>query len=268
MTDGLPKDKIEKCDALLVNAVEIFADEVSGIVRASPDHLTPEVLQDLVRRVKVDPNWGPRQQFLSAVDQCLSAFEESIWSQARRQYFERYMVRSFVHLFPADSRNPDGKGLLSRRVLPGFFTAVEMMVGKEFFEKCQAACKRIVHERQEEVGGPIPWPELRDEKKAHLVIDDALVVISRHFSDLDARVDWLTDLINGNLAPFEDYAFEGAKFANWEASKVTVVNLLRCLFWGFKMRLANSEGSDWFDGRYGAEARVAMDRLITTLYAD
>lgn len=263
LADSIPKEKIEKCDALLVRAVEIFADEVSNL-----EALTPEAVQSLASRIRDDEHWAPRQQFLVEVDQCLTAFEESIWSQARRQYFERFMVRSFVHLFPADSRNPQGKGLLSRRILPGFFTAIEMMVGKEFFEKCQTACKRIVHERQEDEGGPVPWSELRHDNKAHLVIDDALVVVSRHFTDLDMRLDWLTDLINSNLAPWEDYSFEGQTFANWEASRVNVKNMLRCLYWSFKVRLAKPEGSTWFDGRYGAEARETMDALLATLYSD
>ena len=76
-----------------------------------------------------------RKELRDHIRQSIIQHEKELWDQTRRRPFGRMRVKRFSHLFPSEGDLVSGSEYLSRRVLPGFFAAIEMMTGPEMFEK-------------------------------------------------------------------------------------------------------------------------------------
>lgn len=93
-----------------------------------------------------------RKELRDHIRQSIIQHEKELWDQTRRRPFGRMRVKRFSHLFPSEGDLVSGSEYLSRRVLPGFFTAIEMMIGPEMFEKRQLACNALVKDRKNKLG--------------------------------------------------------------------------------------------------------------------
>ena len=71
--------------------------------------------------------------FQKSFEDYVRARERSAWDQSRQFPFDRIIVRKFAVLFPQDCVSKLKPGLLSRRVLPGFFLTLSMMLGEDSF---------------------------------------------------------------------------------------------------------------------------------------
>ena len=198
-------------------------------------------------------------------DECMRQHEKDIWDETRKRPFDRLLVKQFSRLFPAEGEMDNESVVISRRILPGFFLAVEMMAGKELFDQCQSACKGIVKSLKKEVGADFHWQIIYEDKNASELINDLLTVISIHFADFEKRAEWLRDLINSHLAPPEDYAFEGEHIKDWSLDRVGTMVFLRELFAPLEEMLADTESRRHIEERYGLMACQTIEELLGNL---
>ena len=70
------------------------------------------------------------------------------------------------------------------------------------------------------------------------------------------------NLINLNLAPPEDYAFEGSSIETWTLQRAGLIDILRALFSDFCDKLAQEDSSREMEHRYGQKACGAIRQLI------
>lgn len=206
-----------------------------------------------------------RRELREHIQQSIIQHEKELWDQTRKRPFDRMLVKRFSHLFPSEGELVIGDDHLSRRILPGFFTAMEMMAGKELFEQCQQACKALVIQRKKKLGGEFLWRDFYNDDKPNELVNDAFAVIVPHFADYEKRCSWLLNLINGNLAPPEDYAFEGESVSEWQLEGKTITLLLNCLFSSFREDLDTTEGREKIVQRYGLKASRALEDVISSL---
>jgi len=80
--------------------------------------------------------------FEKSFEDYVRARERASFLQTRNYPFDRVLVRKFEHLF-ADGKDLDPTKL-SRRMLPGFFMAMNKMLGPEVIETYQERCRKIV----------------------------------------------------------------------------------------------------------------------------
>jgi len=196
------------------------------------------------------------------IHESLLQHERELWDQTRRRPFERLLVARFSNLFPHEGELDSGSGFVSRRILPGFFMAIEMMAGQELFEKCHRACKNLAKTRKEEQGSSFLWRDFYVDKEANVLVDDTLAVIVPHFADFDKRFRWLRNLMNGHLAAPDDFAFEGDIIAQWQMDDKTLLRMLQSLFSVFYQRLSEDGGREKVVQRYGEKFCADLQTVL------
>lgn len=138
--------------------------------------------------------------FAQAFDDALREQEELRWYSIKRPAFDRLIVKRFEHLFI--HKGPGGRmqGTVSRRLLPGFFLALNMMLGPEALGEYQRRCDRAV-ERVMKGQLPVDWERVNQDGDVHDVILDAQLAIAGHFEDTFKRGDWFMHIVNSHMAP-------------------------------------------------------------------
>ena len=138
--------------------------------------------------------------FEQAFEDAAREQEELKWHAIKRPAFDRLIVKRFEHLFIHTGRDGKPHGSVSRRMLPGFFLALNMMLGPENMEKYQWRCDVAV-ERVMKGRTPVDWNLVDQDPDVYHIILDAEYAIASYFDDVPKRIDWFVTLCNGNLAP-------------------------------------------------------------------
>ncbi|MBC8268873.1 MAG: hypothetical protein H8E36_09005 [Rhodospirillaceae bacterium] len=253
-------DEREVCENILMDALNGLLDSIVASGSTSADEVRTTGEKFLV----VDGETY-RKELRDHIRQSIVQHEKELWNQTRKRPFDRMLVKRFSHLFPSEGELAGGDEYLSRRILPGFFTAIEMMTGPELFEQCQLACKALVRERKEALGENFLWRDFYNEETPNELVNDAFAAIVPHFANFDKRCHWLLDLINSHLAPPEDYAFEGPSVKDWQMDDATLQLLLNALFSNFRDNLATPEGREAIVERYGLKGSRALEDVLASL---
>ena len=253
-------DECEVCEKILMDALSGLLESI-----VSSGSTSAEELHTAGANYLAGDGETYRKELRDHIRQSIVQHEKELWDQTRKRPFDRMLVKRFSHLFPSEGELADHDGHLSRRILPGFFTAIEMMTGPELFEQCQLACKALVRERKEALGEDFLWRDFYNEEPPNELVNDAFAVIVPHFNNFDKRSQWLLDLINSHLASPEDYAFEGASVKDWQMDDAAMQLLLNSLFSNFRENLAIPEGREAIVNRYGLKASRALEDVLAHL---
>jgi hypothetical protein len=206
-----------------------------------------------------DKSAALRQAFEMTFEAYARARERAKVAQNRQYPFNRLLVRRFEHLLARG----DGPGI-PRRVLPGFFMAVEMMLGPQVHDAYQEHCRAIVERIREAQGGKFGWPDLYADAEAATLAFDALVAMAAYFADFDKRARWFLTVVNGNLGP----AHAGAtpEQAAWQLNDVAFRGLLAALFADLRDSVATAVARTTFAERYGVEKCRAVTDAVARIY--
>ncbi|MSO85434.1 MAG: hypothetical protein EXR04_05710, partial [Rhodospirillales bacterium] len=194
--------------ALAETVVMAFIDRLRHEAEARGGTLT---LADLDRLAVEFHNKSAalRQAFEQTFEAYGRARERAKFAQNRNYPFDRLLVQRFESLLaPGGAGRPNkrpgadnaagslglgasapgasGRGI-PRRVLPGFFMAVEMMLGRQILEAYQEHCRAIVERISKAQGGKFGWPDLYADAEAATLAFDALVAMASYFADYDKR---------------------------------------------------------------------------------
>ena len=156
------------------------------------------------------------------------------WSSVKRPPFERLLVKRFESLLY--HREPDGhlRGSISRRLLPGFFVTVNMMIGLEklefYHKRSEMALDRVMKGRL-----PVNWDLVDSDPEIHDIILDAQLTIAESFANTKQRLEWFLHIVNANLGP----AKPGARDEDWELGPRTAHHLMHSLLQDLKKALTD-----------------------------
>jgi hypothetical protein len=268
-------------------AAETAGDDAG---RAACEHLAMALAAEFVERLGADGGDGAhsmtdiraalaefqgddeaRAEFRVLLAACLERRDDEVWDQAGRRPFDRVLVRRFAHLLPPEEAPGDVDWVLSRRLLPAFFFAFEMMAGPEFFTRCQLTCKGILASKRQKAQSGEPWKilyrQLYDDDDANDLVNDLLFAVAPHFAEFDKRLEWLRGVINSHLAPAEDYDSEGSRGNDWRLTRADLLALLGALFADIETKLGDDAGLRHLLSRYGVRDCATMGTLIEALQA-
>jgi ActR/RegA family two-component response regulator len=174
--------------------------------------------------------------------------------QARENFFGRLLVRRFAHLFIEDDGSLPVDKVVSRRILPGFFVAVDMMLGPELVEDYQRQCREIVNRMSGSNGGDVSWEDYYADQEAIKLVLDAEIKMALHFREIEKRVVWLTTLINNHVG-----AASHRPSAQLMTPQGTTI-LLSNLFSDLTKVLSENDGRRFIVRHYGEDvcARLAQ----------
>ncbi|MEE9544047.1 MAG: hypothetical protein V3V55_00430 [Rhodospirillales bacterium] len=248
--------------ALAETLVSSFLDRLMAAARRKGGMLSIDDLQDLEQEFEKKAE-VLQVVFEKSFEEYVRARERAVWDQARTYPFDRMIVKKVSHLFA------DGKGLLesddtvSRRILPGFFLALGMMLGSDAVEEYQDKCGRIVDKIRIKKGESFDWEDLYGDREANQIILDAVISLAAHFEDLDKRIVWFADLINGHLAPFDGK--HNKDEAIWTFTGAACLRFLDALLADLRETLSTEGGRMAVSKRYGVDVCVNLADFLQKL---
>jgi hypothetical protein len=145
-----------------------------------------------------------------------------------------------------------GERAISRRILPGFFVAVDMMLGPELVEQYQTRCQDIINRLSGGDRSRISWDEYYADPEARKLVLDAQIKMALHFRELDKRIVWLTTLINNHVGTTAHPASVPAI-----TPRDTTV-LLSLLFKDLSDWLSTEKGREAVFRQYGSDAYMRL----------
>jgi hypothetical protein len=202
--------------------------------------------------------------FEKSFEDYVVARERAVWDQKRDFPFDRQIVDKFSHLFPSPVGLSLADGAVSRRVLPGFFVALNLMLGEEATEGYQNRCRAAVDRLKGEHGREFTWEDVQDDKEIEETTIDAVVAMAEHFEDLDKRADWFINVVNSHLAP-ADAGREGADALVWEMDETTFWTFLHALYSDVRRLTSSEPGRLQIAMRYGGETCAFLVEFMNFL---
>jgi hypothetical protein len=206
-----------------------------------------------------------QQVFQASFDEYVKAREQSIWDKAREFPFGRMLVTQFSDTFAGKEGHSLKEGAVSRRILPGFFVAVNMMLGPEFVEGAQQLCRGIVDKKKAEKGTAFEWTDFYGDADAREVLMDGLMAIAPYFEAPDKRMAWMIDVINSHLEPADSEDMEGEHAEHWVLDEHGLRLVLDHLFKGLRDALANPASRGALSQRHGDDAVEEAVRILDIL---
>lgn len=203
-----------------------------------------------------------RLAFEQTFEAYANARERAKFAQNRNFPFDRVLVKRFEHLLARGATVDPDK--LSRRILPGFFMAVQMMLGAGVLEGYQERCRVIVARLKAAHGGKFAWPDLYADPETDALAFEALAVMASYFADFDKRARWFLTIVNGHLAP----ASASASYAesNWQLSEAGFRAFLAALFAEVRTAVATPDARTRFTERFGVKPCLATAEAMEKLY--
>ena len=77
-------------------------------------------------------------------------------------------------------------------MLPGFFVALNLMLGSDIRESYQGKCRAIVKIARKQEGEEFDWDDIYQHEDARAIAFDALIDIASNFRDFAKRREWFT----------------------------------------------------------------------------
>jgi hypothetical protein len=205
-----------------------------------------------------------QQVFEKSFEEYIKVRERAAWDQARQYPFDRLIVQRYASVFSSDGGPPLDQGGLSRRMLPGFFMSMSMMLGPEIAEVYQEQCRRLVAKIREENDGKLDWYDVYDDHRTRTLGNDAVVAIAGHFQDLAKRGLWFIDLVNGHLAP-PDVNREGPGVEDWELSERGYLLMLDALLGDVRNMMESDTGRLRLTKAYSSDNVLMLADLLQRL---
>ncbi len=234
-----------------------FMQLLNDKVRETDGRLTPDDVDEMGAEFRRELE-TIETVFLKLVETYALAQTDRRPEQDRSQFFYRLMVGKLSDRF-ADERtlrsHPD---LLSRRMLPGFFSMLSLMFGRPRIEDYEQRMQKLVDQHQANNNGQVDWDELERSPEARRISLRAEIEIAKFFSNIDKRFDWMIAIVNSNIIPPDDRHPHEPWAFNTDAAEA----LLAGLFRDVRPALENQSSRETFVARMGADTVATLDRVV------
>jgi len=196
--------------------------------------------------------------FEQSFEAYVKARERSVWDAQREYPFDRLIVKKFSNLFKdGEALGPDD---LCRRMLPGFFVALGMMLGPDVVDEYQDKIRGVVERVKSSGKSVFNWDDVYTDSTAKAVALEAEVAIAAHFDEFEKRSQWFINLVNGHLPPPEPGGH--ANVANWEMSQAGFAKFLAAMLQDARATLETDVGKMRITQRYGGDACAALFDIL------
>jgi len=187
--------------------------------------------------------------------------EELRWFSIKRPAFDRLIVKRFEHLLMHRDKDGQVHGSVSRRLLPGFFLALSMMLGPEamaaYQRRADDAVARVMQGQL-----PVNWDLVDHDAELHDVLIDAQIAVALHFENVQRRFNWFIQVANAHMAPASsDEAFD----ATWELGHRALHLLVNGLLSDLSAAIEDDEAWDRLAARTPDADRKRLAAILKQL---
>lgn len=256
-----PADAKEHSQALAISTVGSFVDQLRETAQAKGGVLSLRDI-DAMQSELVEKTRVMEAQFEAAFVQYADARESLKWGKEREDPFFRVLVKQFSPLF----KERVSRKTVTRRMLPGFFMAVGMLLGPDVVDAHHARCRGIIARMKSDAGDePFDWDAFYVERDAVTVSLDAQILIAARFKQYDRRMEWFINLVNSHLAPVVPGMSEAEQ--KWELAEQGFRRMMDAMLADLRKVLSSEKGRERLIKRHGrdnvGDAIVVLKRLLT-----
>ncbi len=252
----------EQTKQLAQSVVSSFTSRLTAEATAKGSYLSVQDLQSLNQEFEQKTD-ELKQVLEKSFEDYVSAREKSSWDQARKYPFDRMIVKTFSDMLETDSRKLRRSDSVSRRILPGFFMALTMILGPDRLEAYQGKCRAVVKLVKRAYGDKFEWEDIYESDDARAIVIDALIDIAHGFDDIDKRAVWFIDMVNSHLPPADDKTTQTE--AEWTFSTEGFKQFFRALMSDLNDALDSEGGRLLITRRHGVEETVELVSLMKGL---
>ncbi|MCW8916249.1 MAG: hypothetical protein OQK24_10410 [Magnetovibrio sp.] len=269
MVSSAPSDEEETagsalCQEMALTVLDDYTQRLIDMIESSTEGVTVSDIRAFLSNYKTSNVFAANDRFKLHFQHCVDRREREIFDPNRRYPFKRILTRRVSAIFAPEGELHENSQYVSRRVLPGLFVTLEKMVGNEPFDKGHNICMDLIEIFNKTKTGFV-WEDLYTNPQAQAALDNLLMDLVPHFANSMRRITWMLNLINSELAPAEQFSFEGPAAADWQLDDAGLIRLLRLLFSNLKAQLKDTEHAAALSERYGTEQTRALLALIRTL---
>ncbi len=250
---GLGAGKIQ---SVVNEAVDFLSGQLRNATEDRGRPLSYEEIREIVDNFKSDPHQAVISYYHTAWEECGAAFEILSWEKERTHPMERLLVKHFVELLAPRGKPAEAGRTLSRRVIPGFLIALNHMMGPELFEQYEENCQQLVDRIRAAEGDAFTWDHVYADRTSQVLVNDVLVYVSRHFTDVAKRRAWFEDVIEGHTPADATGAESG-----WRLGDMEFHMLWGALFSDLRSAMDSEDGLASIQERYGG-ANCELLKLV------
>ncbi len=152
-------------------------------------------------------------------------------------------------------------GELPRRFLPGFFLAMDKMLGEERIAEYERQCADIIERIQNERGQAFSWSDVYADQEANTLVIDPLVEIAVLFDNLERRAAWFVELVNTHLGDESD-SRQHHDTGDWRLTDWTLQRLLRSMFSDLDNAYRNETLRVYIAERFGERTCATVEKVL------
>ena len=254
-----------QCEALAETVMSSILDRLTAEAERKGGMLSIDDIAALDQEFKKKTQ-ALQMVFQASFEEYVRAREQSVWDKAREYPFGRLLVNQFVACFADKEGHRLKDGAVSRRIIPGFFIAINMMLGPEFVESAQQLCRGVIDRLKARRGASFDWMDFYADPDTKEILSDALMAMAPFFAHAERRMAWMLDIINSHLEPAEPESMEGEDAAHWILDEHGMRDVLAHLFQSLRDSLANPGTRSALAQRHGDEALDDVNTVMTRLF--
>lgn len=253
----------EQSRVIAQTVVGSFVDRMKAEAQRKGGHLSLDDIESL------DQEFAQKTQALEVLfektfQEYARAFSKQSDEERRHHPFDRLMVGAIERVLSGGKGPSVEKGGISRRILPGFFMAVNMMMGPDVMAEYRLKAGTIF-DRVNKGGANGPdWNKFTSDPEARTLRLDALVDMAVHFANPDKRAAWFMGLINDHMAPAE--ADPGTD-PDWSLGRPAYERLIDSLFSDLMAAINDPKGREGITKRFGPETCASVGSIMKGLGA-
>lgn len=203
-----------------------------------------------------------REVFVNAIETQTQAEIPNRDEVERASTFERLMVQRFENRFAPDHLVAKDPSKMSRRMLPGFFNALSLLLGPRRMGRYQEKSTLVRNVMKDKLGTEFSWTKLYTSSHARKIALRAQIDIAKHFDNVDKRVAWLAALVNSNMLPTDP----GRPSAGWSFSEDAGRQLLRDMFSDLAAAVSNAGTCEALERELGQEGVAQIRGVLQQIY--
>lgn len=213
----------QRCRFISEQHLSLFID----FIEASPDM---DADGDTLRRLATA--FQEQQKMMAPIyrrsfDDCHRARKQREFDDKRNDHLGRLLVRLISDHFVENGGKPLEEGGLSRRIVPGLLSVLELALGADVLTEYRQTGQDIVDRVLEATGDEFEWEDYFDDGEAQMLLAKVLIDLAVSFDDYEKRRDWVLQVINTALQ--HEQVADG-EVENWAFEEIHFQGLVEALF--------------------------------------
>ncbi len=247
----------------VAQAIDVLSGQLLKKAKDNGGGLTAPDIRSTVEHFKEQPDTILANLFEETWLQCPAGAESAHWTAARKFHFERIMVKCFSSLLPSNDEIIQPGRHLSRRIIPGFIYALQQMMGPEIYERYGDRTTTLVDTLRAVHGDEFTWNEVYGDPTCQDVVEQVLVDIAHHFSDMAKRRNWMIDVVDAQMPATSDDSEKA-----WFFDDGAFHALMNMLYSSLREQSQDPVGLRDLEARLGEEKVAALRILLDGLQID